>query len=181
MKGMNFIIGAVVLVAAGFVLSSFTSCKKETIPAGVQAVTPFDAQKYLGTWYEIARFDFKFERGLDHVTANYTLNDDGSIRVINRGYVTKKGKWKEAKGRAVFVGGTDVAMLKVSFFGPFYAGYNVVAIDPDYKYALVIGRNLDYMWLLSREKTMPKSVINNYLDIAAGMGYDISRLVWVEQ
>ena len=144
MKSRNLIIGTGALIAIGLLASAFSLKTKRTIPEGAHAVTPFDADKYLGTWYEIARFDFKFEKGLSKTTANYSLNDDGSIHVINRGYDAKKGKWKESVGKAVFVEEPDVAMLKVSFFGPFYSGYNVAALDPDYKYALVIGRNLDY-------------------------------------
>lgn len=181
MKSRNLIIGTGALLAIGLVASAFTLKNRRTIPEGAKAVTQFDAEKYLGTWYEIARFDFKFERGLSKTTANYSMNDDGSIHVVNRGYDAEKGKWKESVGRAVFVGEPDVAMLKVSFFGPFYSGYNVVALDPDYQYALIAGRNLDYMWLLSREKTMPEKIRNKYLDIAKNIGYDISRLVWVEQ
>ncbi len=160
-----------------------TSCfsKGRTIPEKAEAVTPFDASRYLGTWYEVARFDFKFERGLSKTTANYTLNEDGSIKVINRGYNAEKGKWKEAEGKAVFIGDPNIAMLKVSFFGPFYTGYNVIAIDPEYKYALVAGKNLDYLWLLSREPTMPQEIIDQYLAIAKAIGYDTSRLLWVEQ
>lgn len=152
-----------------------------TIPKGVQAVTPFSVQKYLGTWYEIARFDFCFERGLSKTTANYSMNRDGSVKVLNRGYAAARGKWKEATGKAKFVGSTDVAMLKVSFFGPFYAGYNVVAIDDRYRYALVIGRNLNYMWLLSREKNMPQEVSDRYIVLAQKIGFDTSQLIWVEQ
>lgn len=157
------------------------SAMSRTIPKGAVAVTGFSAQKYLGTWYEIARFDFYFERGLSRTTAHYSLNNDGSIKVVNRGYDAAKKRWKEAQGRAKFVGSEDVAMLKVSFFGPFYAGYNVVALDKEYRYALVIGKNLDYMWLLSREKTMPEDVIANYISIAQKIGFDTSKLIWVEQ
>lgn len=181
MKKKNYILLAVVallLILGIFGIISFTG---KTIPDGATAVTPFNAEKYLGTWHEIARLDFRYERGLNQTTANYSLNDNGTIRVVNRGYDVAKNEWKEAKGKAKFVGKTDVGMLKVSFFGPFYAGYNVAAIDEDYRYALVIGRNLDYMWLLSREKTMPQEVIDNYLAIAQKIGYDTSSLIWVEQ
>lgn len=181
MKSRNLIILGSALLITGIVASAFTYKKRHSIPEKAHAVTPFNAEQYLGTWYEIARFDFKFERGLNKTSANYSMNKDGSIKVINRGYDAEKGKWKEAEGKAVFVDDPNVAMLKVSFFGPFYAGYNVAALDSEYKYALVIGRNLDYMWLLSREKTMPAKVIDQYLEIAKGIGYDISRLVWVEQ
>lgn len=173
-------IGAAVAVIALLTLGTLTAMGR-TIPKGAQAVTPFSAQKYLGTWYEIARFDFYFERGLNKTTANYSMNKDGSIKVVNRGYDAAKGKWKEATGKAKFVGADDVAMLKVSFFGPFYAGYNVVALDAEYRYALVIGKNTDYMWLLSREKSMPREVIDQYLAVARKIGFDTSRLLWVEQ
>lgn len=152
-----------------------------TIPKGVKAVKPFSVQKYLGTWYEIARFDFFFERGLSKTTANYSMNDDGSIRVVNRGYDAAKNRWKEAEGKAKFVGATDIAMLKVSFFGPFYSGYNVIALDDHYRYALVVGKNFNYMWLLSREKTMPQEMIERYAEMAQKLGFDTSRLIWVEQ
>ncbi len=152
-----------------------------TIPEGVDAVKGFDAGKYLGKWYEIARLDFKWEKGLSNVTATYSMNDDGTIHVDNRGVDPLRDEWKNSIGKAKFVKTPDVGMLKVSFFGPFYAGYNVIAIDENYRYALVFGRNLDYMWLLSREKTMPESVARTYLHKAAEAGYDISRLQWTDQ
>lgn len=180
MKRRIYIYTSVAVVTLLLVLGTLTTMGK-TIPKGAEAVTPFSAEKYLGTWYEIARFDFYFERGLTKTTANYSMNEDGSIKVVNRGYDAAKELWKEAQGRAKFVGPPDVAMLKVSFFGPFYEGYNVVALDDAYRYALVIGKNLDYMWLLSREKTMPQDVIDNYVSIAQKIGFDTSRLIWVEQ
>ena len=153
------------------------SCK--TIPDSAVAVEPFDKSRYLGTWYEIARFDFTFERNLDNTTANYSLNPNGSIKVLNRGFNTESKKWQEAVGKAKFVKADSIAMLKVSFFGPFYGGYNVLAIDDDYKYALICGGSLDYLWILSREKTIPDEVKNNYLEIAQKSGYDTSRLLWI--
>lgn len=149
-----------------------------TIPEGATAVRPFNKQKYLGKWYEIARFDFKFERNLNNVTATYTLNADGSIRVENRGYDTVKKEWKEAIGKAKFVKGPNLARLKVSFFGPFYSGYNIIALDPDYRYALVAGNNLDYLWILSRTTTIPEKVKSAYLEKARSLGYDTSKLIW---
>ena len=115
------------------------------------------------------------------MTATYSLNADGSIRVDNRGYHYLKKEWKESIGKAKFVKSPDIARLKVSFFWPFYAGYNVIAIDPDYRYALVAGNNLDYLWLLSREKTMPAAVQTAYLKQATALGYDVSKLVWTNQ
>jgi apolipoprotein D and lipocalin family protein len=159
---------------------SFFSCSRTSIPDGAKAVSPFDKDKYLGKWYEIARFDFSFEKNLNNTTANYSLNSNGTIRVENRGYNYKTGKWQKAVGKAKFVSNTNTAMLKVSFFGPFYGGYNVIALDKDYKYALVAGDNLDYLWILSRETSIPEAIKTEYLNIAKSVGYDLSRLIWVE-
>lgn len=161
-------------------LFAFTLPSCASIPKGVTAVTPFHKEKYLGKWYEIARLDFKFERGLNNTTAQYSLNDDGTIRVVNRGYAYAKDEWNEAVGKAKFVGDDNVAKLKVSFFGPFYSGYNVIALDEEYRYALVAGKNLKYLWILSRDTTIPDDVKENYLRIAEEIGYNTSELIWVE-
>lgn len=158
---------------------SFSSCV--SIPKGAKAVSPFQKDKYLGTWYEIARFDFRFEKGLDHVTATYSVIDNETIRVDNKGFDVKNKKWKESIGKAKLIGDGGEGRLKVSFFGPFYAGYNVIAIDPDYKYALVAGNNLKYLWLLSREKAMPLKIKERYLNNARALGYDTSSLIWTKQ
>ncbi len=151
-----------------------------TIPKGAVAVKPFDKERYLGQWYEIARLDFKYERNLNNTTATYTLNDDGTIKVDNQGYNTKKKEWTQAIGKAKFIGEDTIAKLKVSFFGPFYSGYNVIALDKEYKYALVAGKSLKYLWILSRKTELPEDVKNNYLKIAEGIGYNTSDLLWVE-
>ena len=156
----------------------FGSCS--TIPDGVVAIKPFNKEKYLGKWYEIARFDFRFEQNLNNTTALYSINDDGTIKVVNRGYNYEKKKWEEATGIAKFAGGSDVAMLKVSFFRPFYGGYNVIAIDNDYRYALVCGNKLSYLWILSRETTIPEDIKQNYLTFAKNLGFNTSALIWVE-
>jgi len=158
----------------------FASCSSSTIPKGAKAVTHFDKSKYLGKWYEIARMDFYFERGLNNTSAFYELNEDGSIKVVNRGYDAAKNKWKESVGKAKFVGKDDVGMLKVSFFGPFYAGYNVIALDSNYQYALVAGEKLSYLWILSRQKTIPESIKKEYLQIAQQIGFKTNELVWVK-
>ncbi len=171
-------ISVAVLAATATVL--LTSCGGSSIPEGATAVKPFDVNKYVGKWYEIARFDFKQERGLNNTTAEYSLRDDGKIRVVNRGYNYEEKKWEEATAKAKFVGATDEAMLKVSFFGPFYSGYNVVAIDPEYRYALVAGESLKYLWFLSRETTMPESVKKEFIEKAKAIGYNTEELLWVE-
>ncbi|RQO35580.1 hypothetical protein DBR39_17970 [Chryseobacterium sp. KBW03] len=158
--------------------SVFTSCS--SMPEKAQPVNQFDVNRYLGTWYEIARFDYRFEKDLDNAMAQYSLNVDGSVKVVNSGYNFKKNKWVSVNGTAKFRGNKNTAALKVSFFGPFYAGYNVVALE-DYQYALVAGKNLDYLWILSREKSIPESVKQNFIIKAQEIGYDTSKLIWVKQ
>lgn len=150
------------------------------VPKDVVPVRPFDKQKYLGRWYEIARMDFRFERNLSNVTATYSASDDGSIKVENRGYNYITKEWKQVTGKAKMAGKSDEASLKVSFFGPFYSAYIVIALDKDYKYALVAGESKKYLWILSREKTIPETIKQEYLKKASDLGYDVSALVWVE-
>jgi apolipoprotein D and lipocalin family protein len=156
------------------------SCASTGLAKEAPIVEGFDKARYLGKWYEIARFDFAFEKDLSNTTAEYGLRDDGKISVTNRGYNYVKGKWTEAKAKARFVGAETRAALEVSFFGPFYSGYNVIALDKDYTYALVAGDSLKYLWILSRTKTIPKDVKNEYLAVAASLGYNLDNLVWVE-
>jgi apolipoprotein D and lipocalin family protein len=156
-----------------------TACA--TMPKGASPVSAFDKARYLGKWYEIARYDFAFEKGLDHTTANYALRGDGYIEVVNRGRDIKSGQDKEARGRARFRGPDNVGELEVSFFGPFFAAYNVIALEGDYSCALVAGSSTKYLWFLSREPTMPEPVKERFLAIAAGLGYDTGKLVWVDQ
>lgn len=160
------------------ILTGLFSCA--TIPNGAVAVKSFDKERYLGKWFEIARKDFKYERNLSNTTAEYSLNDNGTIRVDNQGYNTIKGEWTQAIGKAKFVGEENIAKLKVSFFGPFYSGYNVIAIDDEYKYALVIGKSLKYLWILSREIDIPEEIKDKYLKMAEEIGYNTADLIWVE-
>lgn len=163
--------------AIGITFLALQSFKK--IPKGVEAVKDFDQQKYLGTWYEIARLDYRWEKNLDHVTATYSLNNNGTIKVDNKGYDYIEKKWKQSIGKAKAVNEPTEGRLKVSFFGPFYAGYNVIAIYGDYKYALVIGSDTDYMWILSRETTIPDDVREQFLTKAKQIGVKTENLVWV--
>ncbi len=157
----------------------FSACS--SIPDDVKAIKPFDKSKYLGKWYEIARFDFKFERGLELTTAEYSIKDNGTIKVVNRGYNKEKKEWSEAVGKAKFAGPDTVAMLKVSFFGPFYGGYNVIALDQEYQYALVCGGSKDYLWILSREKQIPETIKTSYLHLADSLGFATEKLLWINQ
>ena len=140
-------------------------------------VTGFEVNRYLGTWYEIARFDHSFERGLDNVSADYSLRKDGGLKVVNRGFDTKKQKWHEAIGKAYFVENPDIARLKVSFFGPFYGAYNVIELDKkDYSYVLITGGK-DYLWMLSRTPQLPQDIQAQLLAKAQALGFDTSRLI----
>lgn len=173
------IAGAVLAgVGIGLLTVGLKSCV--SIPKRAKAVTPFDLDRYLGKWYEIARMDYRFERNLSKVTATYAKKDEQYTWVINRGYDEKAKKWKQSIGRAAAVE-PGTGRLKVSFFGPFFAGYNVIAIDPGYQYALIAGNNLDYLWLLSRDKTMPDKIVHRYLNIAEHIGYDTGKLIWTKQ
>lgn len=133
----------------------------------------------LGTWYEIARLDSRFERNLSNTLAQYRLDETGRIQVQNSGYNEKKKEWVTADGVAKFRGETERAALKVSFFGPFFSGYNVIALAGDYQYALVSGKNLKYLWILSRSKSLPNSVRDDFLQRAREIGYDTEQLIWV--
>lgn len=167
------LLGILVLLAVGL---GFVGCR--SIPKNMEPVGNFDLQRYLGTWYEIARFDFTFERNLSQVTAEYSMNKDGSVKVVNRGFNYAKNDWQEAVGRARFRGSPTVGALEVSFFGPFYGGYNIIALDENYQYALVAGKDLNYLWILSRTSTMPSDILTEYLILAESLGFDIDNLVW---
>ena len=157
----------------------FSACA--SAPKGVEPISNFHINRYLGKWYEIARLDHRFERNLKNVTAEYSKNENGTIDVLNSGFDNAEGQWKSVKGTAKFRGDTTVGALKVSFFGPFYAGYNVIAIDEKYQYALVAGKSLKYLWILSRSNTIPEEIKKNFLKKAEHIGYDKSQLIWVEQ
>ena len=150
-------------------------------PDGLTPVSGFDGQRYLGTWYEIARLDHSFERGLERVTAHYSRNPDGSIRVINRGYDPAQQQWRQAEGLAKFVSSPDVGHLKVSFFGPFYGGYNILVLAPDYRYALVCGPDRDYLWLLARTASLPEPDLKFLVAEAQRMGFATDQLIYVRQ
>lgn len=153
-----------------------------TLPEGMTAVTPFDIDRYVGKWYEIARLDHSFERGLSDVSATYSRQADGSVEVINRGFESKKNAWKQATGRALFTGDANRASLKVSFFGPFYGGYHVLALDQsNYRWAMVVGPDRDYLWILSRDKQLSAVVRDRLLTQAKQQGIATEKLIWVEQ
>ena len=151
-------------------------------PQTVAPVTGFELGRYLGKWYEIARLDHSFERGLERVTAEYTLREDGGVRVINRGYDTRQDRWKTAEGKAYFVESPDKGYLKVSFFGPFYGSYVVFEVDPkDYRYAFVSGPDHAYLWLLARIPEIDAALLDRFVKTARQKGFDTDQLIYVNQ
>jgi apolipoprotein D and lipocalin family protein len=150
-----------------------------TVPKGIVPVSGFEVQRYLGIWHEIARLDHSFERGLASVTAEYSLRQDGGVKVLNRGYKTSVGKWKEAEGRAYFTGDRAVGQLKVSFFRPFYGGYNIIELDrEDYSYALVAGPSRSYLWILAREPELSPQITQRLVTRAKELGFDTEKLIF---
>jgi len=152
------------------------------LPKNVSPVDEFELDRYLGEWYEIARLDHRFERGLRNVTANYSLRKGGGIIVNNKGYSEEKGEWKEATGKAFAVGSPDVAHLKVSFFGPFYGSYAVFDLDKErYQHAFVSGNTTKYLWLLSRTPTVSEELLARFKEEAQKRGFDTAELIMVDQ
>ena len=150
-------------------------------PDGVVAVKEFELDRYLGTWYEIARLDHSFERGLNNITAEYSLRDDGGVKVINRGFSREDNDWQQAEGKAYFVNQTDNGHLKVSFFGPFYGSYIIFELDKkDYQYAFISGPDTSYLWLLAREPQVDKKVTELFVKRSQESGFDTSKLIYVE-
>ena len=177
MKGYTVMKSIIIILLLFFVLAGCAGS-----PPGIQVVRNFDVNRYQGKWYEIARLDHSFERGLDNVSALYTLRDDGGIDVLNRGFDKRKDRWSQAKGRAYFVKDKTVGRLKVSFFWPFYGGYNVIALDQEnYSYALVCGPDRSYLWILAREKTLSRSLIDKLLKTAENLGFEVEKMIFVEQ
>jgi apolipoprotein D and lipocalin family protein len=151
-------------------------------PEGIRPVENFDIGRYLGKWYEIARLDHSFERGLTNVFAEYAPREDGGVKVVNRGYNEGKGEWKSVEGKAYFVESKDTGSLKVSFFGPFYGGYHVIALDrEDYSYAMVAGPNRDYLWILSRTERLDGDIVEKLVEQAKNLGFATDELIFVRQ
>lgn len=150
------------------------------MPQNVTPVSDFDVDRYLGEWYEIARLDHSFERGLEKITAQYSLKPDGGLRVVNRGFDTASGQWREAEGKAWFIDDPQTGRLKVSFFGPFYGAYNIIQLDhKDYQYALVCGPDTSYLWILARAPDLDRAIVEQLVSYAADLGFDTSQLIYV--
>lgn len=165
--------------AFGIIMLVMVGCV--AIPSGIEPVTGFELERYLGRWYEIARLDHAFERGLTHVTADYRRQEDGRIRVVNRGYRPGEDRWETAEGVAVPVRAADVGRLKVSFFGPFYGGYNIIALDRTaYRHALVCGPSRSYLWILARDPILAPAVRDDLVARARALGFATEELIMVD-
>ncbi|MCW8851922.1 MAG: lipocalin family protein [Gammaproteobacteria bacterium] len=165
--------------ALSVLLLILTACTGK--PDGVVAVKDFELDRYLGKWYEIARLDHSFERGLSNITAEYSLRDDGGVKVINSGFSKEDNEWQQAEGKAFFVDETDSGHLKVSFFGPFYGSYIVFELEKkDYQYAFVSGPDTSYLWLLARTPQVDEKVTQQFVKRSQELGFDTSKLIYVE-
>jgi apolipoprotein D and lipocalin family protein len=152
------------------------------IPEGLRPVTGFKAERYLGKWYEIARLDHSFERNLSNVTAQYSRGEGDEILVRNRGFDKEKGKWREIEGVARLIGDKNVGSLQVSFFGPFWGGYHIIALDKEsYRYSMLAGPSRSYLWILSREKHLDEKILAGLLAKAKQWGFETDKLIFVEQ
>ena len=166
------------LLTALIVLTSLGGCTG--IPKGLEPVTGFQPDRYLGQWYEIARLDHSFERGLSNVSATYSRAEGETITVVNRGYDRRKKKWKEIEGKAKLLKSPDVGSLKVSFFGPFYGGYHIIVLDQkNYSFAMVAGYSRDYLWILSRQTTLDKTTLAELVSKARQWGFETDQLIYV--
>ena len=171
----------VVNAACGLMIAFlFSGCVG--VPKGVKPVQGFELDRYLGRWYEIARLDHSFERGLSHVTADYSMREGGGVSVLNRGYSERKKEWKSAEGKAFFVNTPDQGYLKVSFFGPFYGSYVVFELDQkDYQYAVISGPKKSYLWILARKPEIEVELKNTLISKAAALGFDTTKLIFPDQ
>lgn len=152
-----------------------------SIPEGIQPVKDFQAERYLGTWYEIARLDHSFERNMQQVTAHYSMREDGGIKVINRGFNNEKQEWKDAEGKAYFVEDSATGYLKVSFFGPFYGSYIIFDLGENYEYSLVTSTRTSYLWLLSRTPTLEHDQQQRLIQRMTKLGFATDKLIFVDQ
>jgi apolipoprotein D and lipocalin family protein len=166
------------LILIGFI-SLLVGCTG--LPDGIAPVSNFDVNRYTGQWFEIARLDNRFEKGLEGVTATYGIDSNGTISVINEGLSTEDGTYKRAEGSATWVDDPTVGHLKVSFFGPFYASYVIFELAPDYSYAFVTGHTRDYLWLLARTPDLPETIKMAFVAQATQLGFNLDDLIWVDQ
>jgi len=175
-KKQKWLVG--LAAGAGAAGLAYALWPKNKIPKSA-IVQPFDKRKYMGLWNEIARLPNRIEKNLRNLTDEYSLNADGSISVVTRAYDFDKNKPVEATGKARFAGPDTRGKLKVAYFLPIYLDYNVLDIDREYRHAMVSGNSLDYLWLISREESIPEEIKQRFLAKATTLGFDISKLEWM--
>ncbi|MCM1177130.1 MAG: lipocalin family protein [Bacteroidales bacterium] len=143
-------------------------------------VKSLEIEKYIGKWYEIARYDNRFERWMDNVTADYSITKKGKVKVVNSGW--KDGKQRNSRGRARQPSPDEnPGRLRVSFFPFIYSDYNILLIDKDYSYALVGSKSDKFLWILSRTPELPENIMSEIFTEAGRLGYDTSKLLTVDQ
>jgi apolipoprotein D and lipocalin family protein len=169
-----------VAAAAGVAGIAYAFWPKKKIPASA-IVDPFDKEKYLGKWNEVARLPNLIEKDLRDLTEDYSLNEDGTIKVVTRAFNPVKNKAVEATGTIKFKEAETRGLLEVAYFLPIYLDYNILDIDDDYCYALVSGSGMSHLWLISRESSMPEEIKQRFLYKATALGFDISKLEWMDQ
>jgi apolipoprotein D and lipocalin family protein len=151
------------------------------IPEKINPVNNFELAKYMGQWYEIARLDHRFERGLEQVSATYSIDDKGMVQVANRGWDVDDSEWSDAVGKARFAGDADVGHLEVSFFSFFFGDYVIFELDqPDYQYAWVTGGE-NTLWFLSRTPTVSDDLKQSFINTVTDYGYNADELIFVPQ
>lgn len=169
MKTLNIIILSLLLSACA------------GLPEDIEPISDFELDRYAGKWYEIARLDHRFEKGLEQVTATYSIKEDGTVRVANRGFSTKNKEWKDAVGKARFAGNSNIGHLEVSFFGPFYGSYVIFELDKEnYQYAFVTGSK-NTLWLLSRTPHVSTDLKDQFVNTVQEFGYNTEELIFVAQ
>ena len=167
------------LIGFGMAVILFSGCAAST--AHLPPVTGFNADRYLGQWYEIARLPHRFENGLSQVTATYSKEDEpGQLRVVNRGFDAAAGKWREAVGRAEFAADPKLGLLRVTFFRPFYGDYKIIRLDRDYRYAVVTSSRMNYFWILARTPQITPALRRELTDQARNWGFATEQLIWSE-
>lgn len=164
----------IILTACLFI----TGCRSTS---KLEVVSDFEIDRYLGVWYEAARYPHRFEKGLTSVTAEYTRNPDGTVKVVNRGFDAEKNDWSQANAVAKFKGSSEEGWLKVSFFKPFYASYKIIHLNETYTEAIVTGPSYGYLWILVRDPHLPESELEELIDKAREFGFESEKLIIVDQ
>jgi apolipoprotein D and lipocalin family protein len=171
---MNRLVASLLICTIGFLNGCRSTSKLEV-------VNDFEIDRYLGVWYEAARMPHGFEKNLSSVSANYSFNEDGTIKVLNRGFNDKNQKWEQIEGVAKFKGSAEEGWLKVSFFKPFYASYKILHLNSTYTEAIVTGPSYGYLWILVRDPSLTESELNELVARARALGFDSEKLIFVDQ